>query len=720
MFFKRYKLYLTVIVVIICISSLYLYNAFLEEVPAINKPIASVSKVSEFNSLVPGVIILNENDEDYGAIEAIFSSVDYDIMEGSLEDYKKLEEGNYILLVPEKEAANLNVEDSEYIAERVKAGQRVITWGKSSLSESLGITFLNSSKNINDYTWKDKSDIPISFKNSSILEVYSFKKNFKVLAEDKNKNPVMISGSYGKGNFIYSGIPLISSSGLSYEHFPFIMEAVKAQFNMTPSFARDDLAFYVDLGYHSKEGPIGIAERAKSYGANQINLSAWYSPEKYGDTYREVIEECHKRGISVFAWFELPLVSADFWDKHPEWREKTASGGDAYIDWRRLMALSNPEALKEIKKYTEAFIRSFDWDGVDIAEIYFESPGEGFKDKDKFTPMNDSFRKSFQERYGIDPRKVFNPFSKYNWRYNKEMKQNMVDYRVELTTKLHEEFLLLLENIKKEKPYLQTSVTVIDSIADRSMRENIGVDAEAIAKLQDKYHFILQIEDPFSLWKLGPDRYKVIGEEYRNIMSSGNELSIDINVIDRGGKVYPTKKQRGVELYQLINNASKYTDKVILYSLSTVEKADMELVPYTTSNDINVLEISKNEYIIKADKRFVWNTDTEGKTYYIDGEKWYFVSKQGVIIPGGEHKLMVQAIENSSELFIERITGEISDVSQDKNINFSYSSKGRFYIVVNRKPSQIKIDGNIFNPEYKENNGNYTIVLPEGKHRVCF
>ncbi|MGB7604105.1 MAG: hypothetical protein WBL93_01380 [Lutisporaceae bacterium] len=719
-FFKRYKMYLPIIVVIIFVSSLYIYNIFLKEVPAISKTITSVNKVSEFNSLVHGVIILNENGEDYGAIEAIFSSVGYDVMEGNLEDYKKLKEGNYIFLVSEKEAVKLNVEDSEYIAEKIKDGQKIITWGKSSLSESFGINFLNNDKKIDGYIWNDKSDVPITFKNYSILELFSFKESFKVLAEDKNKNPVMISGNYGKGNFIYSGISLVSSSGLSYEHFPFIMEAVKEQFNMTPTFARDDLAFYVDIGYYTKESPIEIAERAKSYGANQINLSAWYSPEKYENTYREIIEECHKRGISVFTWFELPLVSTDFWDKHPEWREKTASGEDAHIDWRRLMALSNPEALKEIKKYTEDFIRSFDWDGVDIAEIYFESPGEGFEEKDKFTPMNDSFRKSFQERYGIDPNKVFDPFSKYYWRYNTEMKQNIVDYRVELITKLHEEFLLLFENLKKEKPYLQVCVTVIDSIADKNMRVNIGVDAEAIAKLQDKYHFMLQIEDPFSLWKLGPDRYKVIGEEYRNIMSSGNELSIDINVIDRGGEVYPTKKQRGVELYQLINNASKYTDKVILYALSTVEKADMEFVPYTTSSDVNVQEISKNEYIIKADKRFIWNTDTEGKTYYIDGEKWSFVSKQGVIIPGGEHKLKVQDIENNSELFIERITGEISDVSQDKNINFSYFSEGRFYLVVNRKPSQIKIDENIFNPEYEENNGSYTIVLPEGKHKVSF
>lgn len=717
-FSKKYLIYLLIIVIAAYVLALYSYKAFNKKVSPMTTPIAAVDKVNKFNSLVPGVFILSKNGENYGAIGDIFYCVGYDIIEGSLEKYKKLEDANYILVVPENEAEKLSIEDSEYIAQKIKAGQKAITWGKSALSESLGITFLNRNKSIDGYTWKDKSDISINFKDASSLELFSFKESFKLLSEDKNKNPVMISGSYGKGAFIYSGIPLISSRGLSYEHFPFIMAAVKEQFDITPAFARNDLAFYVDISFHRGESPAELAEKIKSYGADQINLSAWYSQEEYGNTYKEIIEECHKRGISVYAWFELPFVSTDFWDKHPEWREKTASGEDAHIDWRRLMALSNPEALEEIKKYTKDFIRSFDWDGVDIAEIYFESPGQGFKKKNKFTPMNDSFRRLFEERYGVDPIEIFNPLSKYYWKYNEEMKQNLVDYRVELITKLHEEFLLLCEEIKKEKPYLKTSVTVIDSIADKNMREHIGVDAEAIAKLQDKYRFMLQIEDPFTLWKLGPDRYKVIGEEYRSIMSDGNELSIDINVIDRGGKVYPTKKQRGLELYQLINNAGRYSDKVILYALATFEKSDMELVPYTTSNDIKVSEISKNEYSIKADKRFIWNTDTEGKTYYIDGEKWAFVSAKGVIIPGGEHRLKVENIKNNSKLFIKDINGEISAISQGKSISFSYSSEGRFYMVVNNKPSQIKIDGSSFNPEIKENSSNYTIILPEGKHEV--
>jgi len=717
-FFGRYGICLSIVAVIACVLSVYIYNNLSKEEADAGKPGAYEDKTGKFNSLVPGVFILNGGNEDYESIGDIFSSVGYGVFEGSFEEYEKLGADNYFLLVPEKEAERLEADAVEYISEKIKEGRNIMTWGESPLSESLGIAFSKSSIDVNGYMWKDKSDIPITFEKPSGLKLFSYKNGFRVLAEDIDKNPVMISGNCGKGNLIFSGIPIVSERGSGYEHFPFILEAVMEQFNIAPIFERDDLAFYVDIDYHRKENPAELAERIRSYGANQVNISAWYSVEEYGDFYKELIEECHKKGISAFAWFELPFVSVDFWDLHPEWREKTASGEDAHIDWRRLMALSDPEALQEIKRYMAGFIGSYDWDGVDIAEIYFESPGGGFEDKAKFTPMNDSFRKSFQESYGVDPKEIHDPFSRYYWKFNKKMKQNIIDYRVELITKLHEEFLLLCEELKKEKPYLQIVVTVIDSIADKDMREKIGVDARKIAKLQDKYHFMLQIEDPYTLWKLGPDRYKVIGEEYRNIMSGGNKLSIDINVIDRGGEVYPTKKQRGVELYQLINNAGQYTDRVILYSLSTFERTDMKLVPYTTSNDVDVREVSKHEYILKAGRRFIWNTDTEGKTFYVDGEKWPFVSAKGIIVPGGEHSLKVQDIENANELFIKSISGEISDISQDDKINFSYSSEGRFFAVVNIKPSQVEIDGIISNPEIKEGSNEYTIILPEGRHNV--
>ncbi len=89
-----------------------------------------------------------------------------------------------------------------------------------------------------------------------------------------------------------------------------------------------------------------ISRRAGARPASRaLHVAAWHYCERdpQGDEYlRNLIEACHRHGILVYAWLELPHVSEKFWDDHPEWREKTALLQDAQLDWRKLMNLTNP------------------------------------------------------------------------------------------------------------------------------------------------------------------------------------------------------------------------------------------------------------------------------------------------------------------------------------------------------------------------------------------
>ena len=67
---------------------------------------------------------------------------------------------------------------------------------------------------------------------------------------------------------------------------------------------------------------------------------------KRDEYLRHLIEACHRNGILVYAWLELPHVSEKFWDDHPEWREKTALLQDAQLDWRKLMNLTNRDCFR--------------------------------------------------------------------------------------------------------------------------------------------------------------------------------------------------------------------------------------------------------------------------------------------------------------------------------------------------------------------------------------
>jgi len=47
-------------------------------------------------------------------------------------------------------------------------------------------------------------------------------------------------------------------------------------------------------------------------------------------------------------------------------------------------------------------MRRFDWDGINLAELYFESL-EGAANPARFTPMNDDVRAAFRAQSGWDP-----------------------------------------------------------------------------------------------------------------------------------------------------------------------------------------------------------------------------------------------------------------------------------------------------------------------------
>ncbi len=91
-----------------------------------------------------------------------------------------------------------------------------------------------------------------------------------------------------------------------------------------------------------------FAPRWRAAGISALHVAAWHYWERdaEADAYLEhLIEACHRNAIQVYAWVELPHVSERFWEEHPEWREKTAIGQDAQLDWRKLMNLTNRDAF---------------------------------------------------------------------------------------------------------------------------------------------------------------------------------------------------------------------------------------------------------------------------------------------------------------------------------------------------------------------------------------
>src|SRR6185437_9176372 len=86
------------------------------------------------------------------------------------------------------------------------------------------------------------------------------------------------------------------------------------------------------------------------------------------------------------------------------------------------------------------------------------------------------------------------------------------------------------------------------------------------------------IEDPATIWNLGPQRYPQIAARYAPLTPAEDKLAIDINIVERYQDVYPTKQQTGAELFELVHTASDSFPRVALYFEASIARYDLPLL----------------------------------------------------------------------------------------------------------------------------------------------
>jgi hypothetical protein len=182
----------------------------------------------------------------------------------------------------------------------------------------------------------------------------------------------------------------------------------------------------------------------------------------------------------VYAWIELPHVSGQFWRAHPEWREKTALLQDAQLDWRKLMNLTNRDCFRAASVGIKDLINRFNWDGVNLAELYFESL-EGAGNPARFTPMNDDVRREFRAANGFDPIELFQN------RKDAASLRQFLDFRASLARRMQEEWLGEIEKVRATRSDLDLVLTHVDDRFDTGMKDAIGADASRVLPLLEPW-----------------------------------------------------------------------------------------------------------------------------------------------------------------------------------------------------------------------------------------
>ena len=591
---------------------------------------------------------------------------------------------------------------------KIAAGSLVILEGESPLAEALGVHPTSKKVMVRSITDLRRPKLPIIWERGLELPVFTVPTGAIVFSKERWEGaPVMVGMRHGQGAILW----LAASAGkLGYERFPYIPQAL-TELGMEAPYESNRLWAFFDTSYRQRADVDYLAGRWRRAGIAALHVAAWqhYDADPERDAYlKRLIEACHRNAILVYAWLELPHVSEKFWNSHPQWREKTAIGQDAHLDWRKLMNLNNADCAKAVTDGVRSLISRHEWDGVNLAELYFESL-EGMENPARFTPMNADVRARFLKEQGFDPIELFGARAG-----DAVAKATFLNFRAGLAKEMQETWLGEMALIRRTKPYLDLVLTHVDDRFDTRMRDLIGADAARLLPQLDKQDFTFLIEDPATIWHLGPQRYPQIADRYKALTPHQSKLAIDINIVDRYQDVYPTKQQTGVELFQLLHVAAKAFPRVALYFENSIVAEDLPLVA-SASAVVTRYEVVGGKTIVESPHGvgIPWNSPA-----MVNGKLWPVRSDKTIWLPPG-----AVAVEPTSEdvpLHIVDFNGQLRSASVERNgVTIAYHQASRAIAIVDREVVYFEIDGmEVRMLLIKLDERRFMLMLPGGQHVV--
>ena len=378
------------------------------------------------------------------------------------------------------------------------------------------------------------------------------------------------------------------------------------------------------------------------------------------------------------------------------------------MDWRKLINLTNRDAFAAVSAGARDLLTRFDWDGVNLAELYFESL-EGHENPSRFTPLNADVRREFQQAEGFDPLDLFAAQSPRYWQKDAAGLARFLEFRAHLAQRQQTEWIAFVEDIRREKPQLDLTVTHIDDRFDTTMREKLGADASRVLPLLAEHDFTFLIEDPATIWNLGPQRYPQIAARYAPLTPAQDKLAIDVNIVERYQDVYPTKQQTGAELLQLVHVAANSFPRVALYFEASIARSDLPLLASAAAG-VDRAEHVNGKLVVES-RRGV-GVPWKGPAL-VDGKPWPFASDAAVWLVPGAH--VIEPAPQPVPLRVLDFNGDLKTAAITAGgVEFAYKSNARALALLERAPARLEIDGV---ERAAEMSGN-VLLLPRGQHLV--
>ena len=692
-----------------------------------------IKPLTSINPSIKAVVLIDPQAESDTLINqqsyfAALNSVGVDEKIISVEDFFEIPEETNLLIVPQSVANKLTEQQNLFIISSLVKGLNLILEKESHLSQRIGIIPSNEEKRVKNIQDEYYPSVDILWREEGTYRPFEVDIEYVTYYSDKNTgDPIVIGGEYGEGQYLYFTTLFDPTTSEGYGRYPYFCDLLQRQFGLWPLVRANNGEIYFEPGDREDVSIEDLVKMWKQYGFQKIYVAGWHIYPEWTYDYGRLIELAHENAMLVYLWLKIPHVNRKFWDEHPEWREKTATGEEAIINWRRNMALTEKNCREAVRSEIYSLLVQYDWDGINLAELYFESH-LGPDRPDIFTPMHASVRESFESQHGLDPILLFDPQSQYFWKTNTDAWLKFENYRKETIVELHREFLDFLHRFRKEKNNdLEIIVTAIDNIHAQKTGRHTASDTDKLIALSREFPFVLQIEDPQELWHLGPHRYRNLSQTYRPKVQD-NGLILDINVVSYRQQEMsqaPTRQPTGLELTRFIGEALQDSNRVALYSESSIYEVDLPWIAYALGRNAKE-DLSTYRWEIHSQDKIVLQLDPEQHTdILVDGQLWPAYHKGQLILPRGNHTITsIKQIEKLKNIF--KNSTRLADISGDlkscklisKGIELSYFSSAPNYLIVNEKPHKIIVDGRQTPFVLFHGSPGYSLKLPSGFHSV--
>ncbi len=634
-----------------------------------------------------------------------------------------------LIVVPYTVADNLPDSLYEILEKFVSGGGKLITDSKNPLAVDLGVKFSQNVMRLEKVRDRLFPEQLLSWGTFETVHRIDVEEGDQIICtNDVNDAPVVVARKYSKGKFIAMSARFDPVTSGGYSRFPYFIEWIKNYLQLYPVLERDNLEMYFDPGLRRNISVETLVKEWASRGIRAIHVAGWHEYPKYSYDYDRLIRLCHAYGITVYAWIEPPQISKKFYDEHPQWHEKNYKGEDVRPDWRYPVALTDTACLHAASDWTYSFLTSHDWDGVNIAELYFG--GEGAPgDPQMLTPFDQSARALFRRKYGFDPVQLFQQSSPHYYKISPQDWKSFVDFRASLVTNLTAHFLSVATNAFRDKPGAQVILTVLDQKSFPGLRTSIGVDMDQILQLRKEFSYILDVEDPEINWNSDPRRYITIGNTYRSLLGpDSSDLMMDLNILafrqSNYSGVFPTKTPTGIESCLLVNSALQGAPRIAIYSEATAYPQDVAEFAFAAAPQAQ-FRVARDGFTIDAPYSTSLRLSNDVAEVSVNDRIVYPYRPGYFSIPAGEHSVkIVKANVNPFESglmqsHIEAASCNIlSERTFQRGVEFTYYSPGRCAVSFGKMPYAVLVDDHDMSFTVAREEQHYGIVLPPGQHKV--